>query len=101
VKLIGISTDCWKNSGTGENYLTINIHYSKNQETVTYMLKTVIFEQSKTGDNTRNKIFSILSRLAKSPDFLTLFLIKIPLNSGADFKDFLLISPDFRNFEEF
>ena len=41
------------------------------------------------------------SRLAKSPDFLTFLLIKILLNSGADFKDFLLISPDFRNFEEF
>ena len=41
------------------------------------------------------------TRLAKSPDFLTFLLIKILLNSGADFKDFLLISPDFRNFEEF
>ena len=40
-------------------------------------------------------------RLAKSPDFLTFLRIKILLNSGADFKDFLLISPDFRNFEEF
>jgi len=36
--------------------------------------------------------------LAKSPDFLTFLLIKILLNSGADFKDFLLIFEISKNF---
>ncbi len=39
VKLIGVSTDYWKNSGTSESYLTINVHYSKNAQNVTYMLQ--------------------------------------------------------------
>jgi hypothetical protein len=68
VKLIGISTDYWKNSGTSDNYLTINIHYCKNEQNVTYILHTSIFEQSKTGDNTKKKIFSILSSYDIDPD---------------------------------
>ncbi|CAF3882251.1 unnamed protein product [Rotaria sordida] len=68
VKLIGISTDYWKNSGTSENYLTVNIHYSKNEKNVTYMLRTSLFDQSKTGDNTRKKIFSILSSYGIDPN---------------------------------
>ena len=55
VKLIGISTDYWKNSGTGDNYLKINIHYSKDEKCLTYMLQTSLFDQSKTGDNTRKR----------------------------------------------
>ncbi|CAF1555335.1 unnamed protein product, partial [Rotaria sordida] len=68
VKLIGISTDYWKNSGTSENYLTVNIHYSKNEKNFTYMLRTSLFDQSKTGDNTRKKIFSILSSYGIDPN---------------------------------
>ncbi|CAF0981740.1 unnamed protein product [Rotaria sordida] len=68
VKLIGISTDYWKNSGTSENYLTVNIHYSKNEKNVTYMLRTSLFDQSKTGDNTRKKFFSILSSYGIDPN---------------------------------
>ncbi|CAF4224953.1 unnamed protein product [Rotaria sp. Silwood2] len=60
VKMVGVSTDYWKNSGTSESYLTINIHYSKNEQNVTYMLRTSLFAQSKTGDNTRQRIFSVL-----------------------------------------
>ncbi|CAF4859520.1 unnamed protein product [Rotaria sp. Silwood1] len=68
VKLVGVSTDYWKNSGTGENYLTINIHYSKNEQLVTYMLRTSLFDQSKTGENTRKKIFSVLSNYDIDPN---------------------------------
>jgi hypothetical protein len=68
VKLIGISTDYWKNSGTSESYLTVNIHYSKNEKNVTYMLQTSLFDQSKTGDNTKKKLFLILSSYHIDPD---------------------------------
>ncbi|CAF3949970.1 unnamed protein product [Rotaria sp. Silwood2] len=68
VKLIGVSTDYWKNSGTSENYLTVNIHYSKNEQLVTYMLRTSLFNQSKTGENTRKKIFAILSSYDIDPN---------------------------------
>jgi hypothetical protein len=68
VKLIGISADYWKNSGTSDNYLTINIHYSKNEQMITYMLSTCLFEQSKTGDNTKSKIFLVLSSYGIDPD---------------------------------
>jgi hypothetical protein len=68
VKLVGVSTDYWKNSGTSESYLTINIHYSKNAQNITYMLETSLFEQSKTGDNTREKLFSTLSIYGIDPD---------------------------------
>jgi Hermes transposase DNA-binding domain/BED zinc finger len=68
VKLIGVSTDYWKNSGTSENYLTVNIHYTKNEQNITYMLRTSLFDQSKTGDNTKKKIFSILSSYDIDPD---------------------------------
>ncbi|CAF1199180.1 unnamed protein product [Adineta ricciae] len=68
VKLIGISTDYWKNSGTSESYLTINVHYCRDEENITYMLHTCLFEQSKTGDNTRKKIFFILAGYDIDPD---------------------------------
>ncbi|CAF1387580.1 unnamed protein product [Rotaria sordida] len=68
VKLIGISTDYWKNSGTSESYLTINIHYCRNEQNITYMLRTSLFDQSKTGDNTKKKIFSTLSSYDINPE---------------------------------
>jgi hypothetical protein len=68
IKLLGVSTDYWKNSGTNESYLTIIIHYSKNSQNITYMLQTSLFEQSKTGDNTRAKLFAILSSYGIDPD---------------------------------
>jgi hypothetical protein len=61
VNMIGISTDYWKNSGTGDNYLTINIHYTKNEKCLTYMLRTSLFDQSKSGENTRKKILATLA----------------------------------------
>jgi hypothetical protein len=68
VKLIGLSTDYWKNTGTNESYLTINIHYSKNEQIVTHMLETSLFDQSKTGENTRKRIFSVLLSYDIDPD---------------------------------
>ncbi|CAF1530213.1 unnamed protein product [Adineta ricciae] len=68
VKLLGISTDYWKNSGTSESYLTINIHYSKDAQNISHMLQASLFEQSKTGDNTRDKIFATLSRYGIDPN---------------------------------
>ncbi|CAF2122290.1 unnamed protein product, partial [Rotaria magnacalcarata] len=52
VKLIGISTDYWKSSYTGDNYLTINSHYRKDNNPVTYMLKNILFSGTKSGENT-------------------------------------------------
>ena len=37
----------------------------------------------------------------ESSDFQTFLLIKILLNSGTDFEDFLLISTDFQIFDDF
>ncbi|CAF1494105.1 unnamed protein product [Adineta ricciae] len=68
VKLIGISTDYWKNGGTSESYLTINVHYCRDEDNVTYMLHTCVFEQSKTDDNTKKRIFSILSSYDIDPN---------------------------------
>jgi hypothetical protein len=45
--LIGISTGYWKNSYTGDNFSTINILYTKDDDPITYMLKTVLFSGSK------------------------------------------------------
>ena len=55
-KLFGISTDYWKNAYTGDNFLTINIHYTKGENLITYMLKTVLFTGSKNGENTLRTI---------------------------------------------
>ncbi|CAF3370412.1 unnamed protein product [Rotaria socialis] len=52
VKLISISIDYWKNSYTGDNYLTISIHYRKDNNPATYMLKTILFSGTKSGENT-------------------------------------------------
>jgi len=49
-------------------------------------------------DKQRTSYLSVVYRLVKSPDFLTFLLIKILLNSGADFKDFLLIFEISKNF---
>jgi hypothetical protein len=68
VKLIGISTDYWKNSYTGDNFLTINIHYTKNDRPVTYMLKTILFTGTKTGENTLRTIKLVLKAYDIDPD---------------------------------
>ncbi|CAF3750639.1 unnamed protein product [Rotaria sp. Silwood1] len=60
VKLIEISTDYWRNSYTNENFLTINIHYTKSDNPVTYMLKTLYFSGTKSGENTIRIIKSVL-----------------------------------------
>ena len=43
VKLLGISSDYWKNSLTSDYYLTVNLHYTKGAKPVTFMLDTSIF----------------------------------------------------------
>jgi hypothetical protein len=68
VKLIGISTDYWKNSHTGDNFLTINIHYTKDDKPVTYMLKTILFTGTKSGENTIRTIKLVLKGYDIDPD---------------------------------
>jgi hypothetical protein len=67
-KLMGISTDYWKNSYTGDNFLTINIHYTKNDNPITYMLKTVLFSGTKSGENTYRTIKLVLKSYDIDPD---------------------------------
>ena len=67
LKLIAVSTDYWKNAGTSQSYLTVNIHYTKNERNVTYMLRTSLFDESKTGDNTRKELIVILSSYGIDP----------------------------------
>jgi hypothetical protein len=68
VRLIGISTDYWKNTYTGDNYLTINIHYTKEDKPVTFMLKTVLFSGSKSGENTVRTIKLVLRSYDIDPE---------------------------------
>ena len=67
-KLIGISTDYWKNSYTGDNFLTINIHYTKDEHLITYMLKTILFTGSKNGENTLRTIKMVLKSYGIDPE---------------------------------
>ncbi|CAF0951941.1 unnamed protein product [Rotaria sordida] len=60
VKLFGITCDYWKNSYTSDTYLTINIHYGKDGKIKKFMLKTMIFTVSKTGENTWKAIYNTL-----------------------------------------
>ncbi len=68
VKLFGISTDYWKNTYTGDNFLTINIHYTKDNNLVTYMLKTVLFSGIKNGENTLRTIKFVLKSYGIDPE---------------------------------
>ena len=68
VKIIGLSSDYWKNTYTGENNLTINIHYTKEDVPVTFMLETSAFAGSKTGENTVRVIKAALSSYGIDPD---------------------------------
>ena len=68
IKLFGISTDYWKNSYTGDNFLTINIHYTKDENLTTYMLKTILFSGSKNGENTLRAIKMVLRSDSIDPE---------------------------------
>ncbi|CAF3555851.1 unnamed protein product [Rotaria socialis] len=68
VKLIGISTDYWKSSYAGDNYLTINIHYTKDNNPVTYMLKNILFSGTKSGENNVRAIKIILKSYDIDPE---------------------------------
>ncbi|CAF3825651.1 unnamed protein product, partial [Rotaria magnacalcarata] len=68
VKLVGISSDYWKNTYTSDYYLTVNIHYTKDKKPVTFMLNTSIFIGSKTGEATVRTIKSILNSYGIDPD---------------------------------
>lgn len=60
VKLISVSADYWKNSYTSDSYLTVNLHYTKNNKPTTLMLNTSIFIGSKTGENTVKLMKNVL-----------------------------------------
>lgn len=68
VKVIGVSTDYWKNSYTNDSYLTINVHYTKGDHPVTYMLQTSLFVGAKTGENTVRVIKTALSAYGIDPE---------------------------------
>ncbi|CAF3499610.1 unnamed protein product, partial [Rotaria sp. Silwood2] len=68
VKLIGISTDYWKGNCSGDTYLTINIHYTKDDDLMTYMLKTILFSGTKSGENTIQTIKMVLKSYDIDPD---------------------------------
>lgn len=68
VKLIGVSTDYWKNTYTNDNYLTINIHYTKGDNPVTFMLETSQFVGAKTGENTVRAIKATLITYGIDPE---------------------------------
>ncbi|CAF4019369.1 unnamed protein product, partial [Rotaria sordida] len=68
VKLFGITCDYWKNSYTSDNYLTINIHYGKDGKIKRFMLKTMIFTASKTGENTWKAIYNTLESFGLHPN---------------------------------
>jgi hypothetical protein len=68
LKIIGVSSDYWKNMCTGDNYLTINIHYTKDACLATFMLKTSLFFGAKTGENTVRVIKAALSSFGIDPE---------------------------------
>ncbi|CAF0804921.1 unnamed protein product [Adineta steineri] len=68
VRLIGLSTDYWKNTYTTDNYLTINIHYTKNDHPVTFMLETRLFVGAKTGESTVRVIKAVLNAYGINPE---------------------------------
>jgi hypothetical protein len=67
-KLIGISSDFWKNSLTSDNYLTINLHYSKNSKLMLFMLDTSIFCGAKTGEAIVRVIKNVLYSYGIDPE---------------------------------
>jgi hypothetical protein len=68
VRVIGLSTDYWKNTYTTDNYLTINIHYTKDDRPVTFMLQTSLFVGAKTGENTVRVIKAVLCAYGIDPE---------------------------------
>ena len=60
VQVIGLSTDYWKNAHATDSYLAINIHYTKDDYPVTFMLQTSLFVDAKTGESTLRAIKTVL-----------------------------------------
>ena len=68
VRLIGLSSDYWRNTYKNDNYLTINVHYTKDKNPVTFMLQTNVFVGAKTGENTVRTIKAVLSAYGIDPE---------------------------------
>ncbi|CAF3745715.1 unnamed protein product [Rotaria sp. Silwood1] len=68
VKLVGVSSDFWKNCYTSDNYLTINLHYTKDKKPITFMLSTLLFIDSKTGDNIVRMMKNVLISYEINPE---------------------------------
>lgn len=68
VKLIGVSGDYWKNFHTSENYLTVNLHYTKDTKPATLMLSTSLFVGSKTGEATVRVMHQVLESYGIDPN---------------------------------
>ncbi|CAF3417660.1 unnamed protein product [Rotaria socialis] len=68
IKLFGITTDFWKNKYSSESYLTLTLHYNKGGVMNNFVLKTVLFSDAKTGENTKRMIWNILKSYDINPD---------------------------------
>ncbi|CAF1238449.1 unnamed protein product [Adineta ricciae] len=75
VKLFGISTDYWKNKFTSDSYLTTTLHYDKDGHMKNIVLKTVLFDESKTGANTKKMIWNILKSFGIDPDLFHIIYV--------------------------
>ena len=82
VKLVGVSTDYWKNSYTSDYYLTVNLHYTKDSKSTTIMLNTSIFFGSKTGEATVRIIKNILNSYGIDPEELHIIYLT---DNGSNF----------------
>lgn len=50
-RLYGVTLDYWANKYTSESYLTVTIHFESDAEMHSCVLKTLLFDQPKTGGN--------------------------------------------------
>ncbi|CAF4905652.1 unnamed protein product, partial [Rotaria sp. Silwood1] len=82
VKLVGVSSDLWKNRYTSDNYLTINLHYIKDKKPITFMLSTLLFVGSKTGDNIVRMMKNVLISYEIDPEEMHIIYLT---DSGPNF----------------
>ncbi|CAF3864395.1 unnamed protein product, partial [Rotaria sp. Silwood1] len=68
IKLFGVTTDFWKNKFSSESYLTVNVHYNKDGYMKHLVLKTVLVNEAKTGENTKKILMNILRSFGIDPD---------------------------------
>ncbi|CAF4861469.1 unnamed protein product, partial [Rotaria socialis] len=75
IKLFGVTTDFWKNKYSSESYLTVALHYNKNGAMKSFVLKTVLFSDAKTGENTKRMLWNILKSFSINPDLYEIIYV--------------------------